>query len=58
MKVDKHQSVRYEGIVNGHSEPCLKSLGHMTKELLKFYILKNLCKILLDENGQTKGCAI
>ena len=48
----------YEGIVSGHSEPFLRSLGHMTMELLKFYIWKNSCKNVWDENQQTKGCAI
>ena len=58
MKTDKLKGVQCLGPLSGHSEPCLKSECHMTKELLKFYILKNSCKILWEENGQTKGCAI
>ena len=36
MEINKLNVVQYRRVVSGHSEPCLKSLGHMTKELLKF----------------------
>ena len=58
MKMDKLKGVQCVGPLSVHSQPCLKSLGHVTKELLKCYILKNVCKNVLDEHGQTKGCAI
>jgi hypothetical protein len=34
--MDKLKGVQYRRVVSGHSEPCLKSVGHMTKELLIF----------------------
>ena len=36
MKMDKLKGVQYRRVVSGHSEPCLRSVGHMTKELLNF----------------------
>ena len=36
MKMVKLKGVQYKRVVIGHSEPLLKSLGHMTNELLKF----------------------
>jgi hypothetical protein len=51
MKMDKLKGVQYVGPLSGHSEPCLKSSGHMTQELLKFYILKNVksCEMKMDK---------
>ena len=48
MKLDKLEGVQYKRIVSGHSESCLRSVGHMTKELLKLVSWKNIensCKI-------------
>jgi hypothetical protein len=46
MKMDKLKGVQCVGPLSVHSEPCLKSVGHMTKELLTFLIWKNSCKIM------------
>jgi hypothetical protein len=46
--MDKLKGVQCVGPLSGHSEPCLKSLGHMTKELLKFKFFKDSCKIMWD----------
>jgi hypothetical protein len=36
MKMDKLKGVQSVDPLSGHSEPCLSTVGHMTKELLKF----------------------
>ena len=44
--------MQYRRVVGVHSAPCLKSLGHMTKELLKFESFKihvKSCEIEMDK---------
>ena len=36
MKMNKLKGVQCVGPLSGHSETCLKSVGHTAKELLKF----------------------
>jgi hypothetical protein len=52
MKMDKLKGVQYRRAVSGHYEPCLKSVGHMTKELLKFKYCNKSFKIVRDVNQQ------
>jgi hypothetical protein len=44
MKMDKLKDVHCVGPLSVHSQRCLESVGHMTKELLKFERLKYECK--------------
>ena len=54
-----NKSVQYRRVVSGHSEPCLKSVGHMTNELLKFKNVNKSFKIVRDVNQQQqKVCAM
>jgi hypothetical protein len=41
MEMDKLKGVQSVGPLNVDSEPCLKSVGHMTQELLILESLKN-----------------
>ena len=54
--MDKLKGVQYRRVVSGHSEPCLKSVGHMTKELLKLKNVHKSFKIVRGVNGQKKKC--
>ena len=52
MKMDKLKGMKCVSPRSGHSEPCLKSVGHMTK-------LKNvnkLFKIVRDVNRPKEKC--
>ena len=55
MKMDKLKGVQRVGPLSGHSEPCLKSIGHMTKELLKFECKKKFVLCLRSLNNSTRN---
>ena len=40
--MDKLKGLQCVGPLSGHSQRCLKSVGHMTKELLKCVCKKSL----------------
>ena len=58
MKMYKLKDVQYRRVVSGHSEPSLKSVGHITKELLKFKNVNKEQKIVRDVNRQKQVCAM
>ena len=46
MKMDKLKGVQYVGSLSVHSAPCLKPVGHVTNEQLKFKHLNKSFKIV------------
>ena len=53
----KLKAVQRVYVVSEHLEMDFRMIGHMTKKLLKFEILKHLLKIVWGKTEKPKDCA-